>query len=403
MVSLFDRWIKKPAFGCRECGQCLLTQTSYICPMNCPKGLRNGPCGGTLEGKCEVFPDQPCIWVKILGERAVIDAFHPPFDPALVGSSSLVNYLTSRDRHSRKPRAFAQPGSRPNSGLARKLESGKPVITLEVASPREMSGLPRVVKYLEPLKNLIDAVNATSGAAGKPSVHSMVTADVIRQAGLEAIVQFCGRDHRPEELRDMIAQAAGKGHRNMLMLTGDWNPDSPATREPANWFAMDSLQMVDIAARSAPPPFIGVAAHPNAKPATLSVNRLTAKNRAGARFTQTQLVTETEGFGAWLRRLKTVGIDRDFHIIASVPVVGKPGAWNVLQRLPGVKVSPIFARHIETSGKMEKTGVSLARRLIGDLFAIGVDGVHLMNFGASSSAIADVIHSTRALYEKRAA
>jgi hypothetical protein len=35
------------------------------CPMNCPKQLRNGPCGGVrANGNCEVEPDMPCVWVK---------------------------------------------------------------------------------------------------------------------------------------------------------------------------------------------------------------------------------------------------------------------------------------------------------------------------------------------------
>ena len=37
----------------------------YVCPMTCPKNLRNGPCGGTLNGQCEVIPEQACIWVEV--------------------------------------------------------------------------------------------------------------------------------------------------------------------------------------------------------------------------------------------------------------------------------------------------------------------------------------------------
>ena len=39
--------VKGPLFGCRMCGNCLLQETAFICPMECPKGLRNGPCGGS--------------------------------------------------------------------------------------------------------------------------------------------------------------------------------------------------------------------------------------------------------------------------------------------------------------------------------------------------------------------
>lgn len=51
---------------CSLCGECVLDRTGGVCPVTaCPKGLLNGPCGGTNEGKCEVSPDIECAWVRI--------------------------------------------------------------------------------------------------------------------------------------------------------------------------------------------------------------------------------------------------------------------------------------------------------------------------------------------------
>ena len=69
----FERAGKGLLFGCRMCGNCLLQETAFICPMECPKGLRNGPCGGSMFGKCEVFPERDCVWTKI-HERSEIGA-----------------------------------------------------------------------------------------------------------------------------------------------------------------------------------------------------------------------------------------------------------------------------------------------------------------------------------------
>jgi len=47
------------------CGNCVLSSTGMACPMNCPKTLRNGPCGGVREnGNCEVKPEMKCVWVE---------------------------------------------------------------------------------------------------------------------------------------------------------------------------------------------------------------------------------------------------------------------------------------------------------------------------------------------------
>ena len=52
-------------FDCQMCGQCVLSSTGMSCPMNCPKPLRNGPCGGVrANGNCEVKPEMPCVWVQ---------------------------------------------------------------------------------------------------------------------------------------------------------------------------------------------------------------------------------------------------------------------------------------------------------------------------------------------------
>ncbi|WP_043973101.1 MULTISPECIES: methylenetetrahydrofolate reductase C-terminal domain-containing protein [Acinetobacter] len=55
-----EHFSKHYAVGCDSCGQCRLSETLYICPETCPKGLANGPCGGTSLDRCE-FGDRECI------------------------------------------------------------------------------------------------------------------------------------------------------------------------------------------------------------------------------------------------------------------------------------------------------------------------------------------------------
>jgi hypothetical protein len=91
----FERHVKGALFDCRMCGDCVLSSTGMSCPMNCPKALRNGPCGGVrANGGCEVYPEMPCVWVQAFeGSRrmrggARIEAPLPPVDQRLKGSSA---------------------------------------------------------------------------------------------------------------------------------------------------------------------------------------------------------------------------------------------------------------------------------------------------------------------------
>jgi methylenetetrahydrofolate reductase (NADPH) len=95
--------VKKPLFGCQACGNCVLSYTQYVCPQTCPKQLRNGPCGGTRTGWCEVVPDQPCVWVSVYerardsGRLDGLKTYVPPPDRQLQGTSSWINYFLGRD------------------------------------------------------------------------------------------------------------------------------------------------------------------------------------------------------------------------------------------------------------------------------------------------------------------
>lgn len=102
VVERAELAVKKPLFGCQACGNCVLSWMEYVCPQTCPKQMRNGPCGGTHLGRCEVR-DQPCIWVdvharaKAAGRVDALRTYVPPPDRSLTGTSSWINYFLERD------------------------------------------------------------------------------------------------------------------------------------------------------------------------------------------------------------------------------------------------------------------------------------------------------------------
>lgn len=102
-VLLGENVVKKTAFRCQDCGQCVLSYNAFTCCMRCPKQIRNGPCGGTRpNGRCEVYPDRYCIWwlinerSKRLGRHAKLRKYHIPVDRRLEHTSAWVNMFAGR-------------------------------------------------------------------------------------------------------------------------------------------------------------------------------------------------------------------------------------------------------------------------------------------------------------------
>ncbi len=103
----FEQLAKGPLYSCQDCGDCSLPDIAYLCPESqCVKNQRNGPCGGTKAGYCEVL-DKQCIWLraydrlKPLGQE--MEMLHRPIvfkDASLRGSSAWANTFMSRDHHS---------------------------------------------------------------------------------------------------------------------------------------------------------------------------------------------------------------------------------------------------------------------------------------------------------------
>ncbi len=94
-MAALEKGVKGFLFDCKMCGQCALSNTGMSCPMNCPKTLRNGPCGGVRSnGHCEVDADMRCVWVEAargarnMHSHELIEVVQLPVDSRLKGRSS---------------------------------------------------------------------------------------------------------------------------------------------------------------------------------------------------------------------------------------------------------------------------------------------------------------------------
>ena len=93
------------SFDCRDCGDCSLPDIAYLCPESqCAKNQRNGPCGGTREGKCEVG-EKDCIGWRLRSSESVWRGSQHAGRPrrlqgnALKGTSASANTSLKRDHH----------------------------------------------------------------------------------------------------------------------------------------------------------------------------------------------------------------------------------------------------------------------------------------------------------------
>ncbi|MBU4273072.1 MAG: methylenetetrahydrofolate reductase C-terminal domain-containing protein [Planctomycetes bacterium] len=126
LKRIYARWDRKPGFlgrmayrvekasklamyGCQDCGDCSLPDCAYICPKKwCSKCQRNGPCGGSIDGRCEL-EDKECLWarvyerLKFYGEsETMLDRPTVFYDAKLKETSSWANTYLDRDHNAPK-------------------------------------------------------------------------------------------------------------------------------------------------------------------------------------------------------------------------------------------------------------------------------------------------------------
>jgi methylenetetrahydrofolate reductase (NADPH) len=105
IMDLMEGPAKQFLLKCQHCGDCAIQHVGFLCPESgCPKHTRNGACGGSRNGRCEVFSDRPCVWFRAYRRLAIADhrddmvqGCVPPRMWELNQTSSWINYHTMRD------------------------------------------------------------------------------------------------------------------------------------------------------------------------------------------------------------------------------------------------------------------------------------------------------------------
>lgn len=144
-----EKWIKTLLFKCRECGDCFLTENFGYCTIgDCPKGLPNVPCGDSdPSGRCGNDLNRRCsgelIYQAALSEgekglERLASQILPPRNPALAGTSSIINYFFERDHQSKIK--ITQIGENLHASIPRMREAMEALISGESGSPERAGG-----------------------------------------------------------------------------------------------------------------------------------------------------------------------------------------------------------------------------------------------------------------------
>ena len=282
-------------------------------------------------------------------------------------------------------------------GLRAALRSGRPVVTAEIAPPRDADPA-AVTRAAATLRGVVDAANVTDNQGANVRMSSLAASVLVTAAGLEPVMQLTCRDRNRIALQSDLIGAAALGIPNVLLLTGDHPTlgDHPGARPV---FDLDGVQLVwtartlrddgttlagrALAAR--PDWLIGTVENPYAAPTALRARRLAKKVAAGAEFVQTQYVFDVDPFARWMADLRALGVTDRCAVLAGVGPIRSPRMLDHLAtKVPGVHVPDALARRLRgvPAARFAAEGLAVCVETVRELVAIpGVTGVHVMAFG----------------------
>jgi 5,10-methylenetetrahydrofolate reductase len=276
------------------------------------------------------------------------------------------------------------------SSLADLLRQGEFVVTAELNPPKSASGA-AVKRRAGVLKGTVDAVNVTDSNRSVVAMAAIPAALLVREAGVEPIVQITGRDRNRIALQADLLGAAALGLANFLFMSGD-DPKHGNHPDAVHVKDLDGIGLVKMAVgmrddhkflsgddiKQAPEYFIGATASPFAKPMSADLEKTVEKINSGADFLQTQPVFDLATFSQWLAELRRVGGGRQASVIAGVLVLRSVEQAERVARVPGVALGQEVVDRLKKAPDAEQEGIAIAVEMAKSLRALpGVHGVHL--------------------------
>lgn len=442
LLAQTEHLVKGPLFGCRMCGNCLLQETAFICPMECPKGMRNGPCGGITPDKhCYVDNSRKCVWHAIYkrsfktGRQEKLLEVLPPVDwmkaggetwadvveqVRKTGAGKFIGGMLSRDKAVKLEswekvfRTIRQPEwwkgdsdyhpaayGEPVSHLEKQLRSGKFVIATEITPPMG-SDTTKLLNDINLVRPFASAINFTDSSSARPKMSSVACSAFAAVNGVEPVLQIAARDTTRTGLQANAVGLNAMGIHNVLCITGDSASTGCPPYANMNILDIDSVQMLWIMRRmrdegiyldgrkiKVPPRyFLGAATSPFAQDPEFQALKDQKKVNAGAQFFQTNLVFEPEKLDPWLEQLyKRNVLDKVFILIGIAPLKSLKIAEYLNTRVPGVKLPEKIMTRMKSAGdSAQEEGIQIALEVINRIKGKqGINGIHIMTLGWEAS------------------
>ena len=281
------------------------------------------------------------------------------------------------------------------TNLEKILESGRFAVTAEAGPPKGTS--PAVIqKKGETLRNCCDAVNVTDNQTAIVRMSSLAGCVLLKQVGVEPVMQMVVRDRNRLALQSDILGAIGLGIGNFLCLSGDHQKfgNHPTAK---GVFDIDSIQLIQLMKKMRDekkflngeeisgdvPIYIGAAANPFADPFEYRVKRLAKKVKAGVDFIQTQAVYDVPKFARFMKMVCDQGLDKQVHILAGVIPIRTTGMARYMRDyVSGLSVPDEIITRLEKAPKAKEEGLKIVLEIIEQLKEIpGVHGIHIMAVG----------------------
>jgi 5,10-methylenetetrahydrofolate reductase len=278
------------------------------------------------------------------------------------------------------------------SAFKKALESGKFVVTSEVAPPKG-ANLEKMAHHIELLRDKVDAMNVTDHQSSVMRFPSLGGALLVKEMGGEPILQMTCRDRNRLALQADLLFACQRGIRNVLCLTGD-SVLLGDHKQAKGVFDLDSSQLLGTIRRMEKGKDLGgndldgevrfcagAIVTPEAEPLEPQLMRFEKKVEAGAEFIQTQAVYDLERFKSFMAYASQFPV----KILAGIILLtSAPMARFMNKNVAGVHVPEALIEEMASApkGKALDKGIEIAGRMIRRIRDEKMcQGVHIMAIG----------------------